>query len=232
VAVNAQYNLAEPNSIPVRIAAFQRRRMFDIFLSTTGIQEPDTVLDLGVTSDQTYSHSNYFESWYPHKHRITASGVDDASFLEQTYPGLSFVLADGRNLPFTEKQFDFVHSSAVLEHVGSRNQQAAFLREGWRVARKGIFITTPNRWFPIEFHTVMPFVHWLPPAIFRGFCKRTGLEFFASEDNLNLLSAAGLRSIAAEAGLENLKVASVPLAGWPANLLLWARRGATQPPED
>ena len=224
MAVNAQYNLAGPNSIPVRIAAYQRRRMFDIFLSTTRINEQDTVLDLGVTSDRTYSHSNYFESWYPHKHRITASGVDNASFLEQMYPGLRFVLADGRNLPFPERQFDYVHSSAVLEHVGSRQKQATFLREAWRVARKGIFITTPNRWFPIEFHTVMPFVHWLPPATFRGLCKRAGLEFFASEDNLNLLSAAGLRKIATEAGLENLKVTNASLGGWPANLLLWARR--------
>jgi hypothetical protein len=227
VAVNAQYNLAEPNSIPVRIAAYQRRRMFDIFMSTSGIQEPDTVLDLGVTSDQTYSHSNYFESFYPHKHRITASGVDDASFLEQMYPGLCFVAADGRSLPFDEKQFDFVHSSAVLEHVGSRTKQAAFLREAWRVARKGVFITTPNRWFPIEFHTVMPFVHWLPPAVFRGFCRKAGLEFFASEDNLNLLSAGALRQVAREAELENSKVTTVSLAGWPANLLLWARRGGT-----
>ena len=100
VPVNAQYNLAAPNSIPIRIAAYQRRRMFEIFMSTTRIEESDTVLDLGVTSDQTYSHSNYFESWYPHKHRICACGVDDASFLEEMYPGLQYVAADGRDLPF------------------------------------------------------------------------------------------------------------------------------------
>lgn len=224
MAVNAQYNLAKPDSIPIKVAGYQRRRMFNAFLSATGIQEQDSVLDLGVTSDQTYSHSNYFELWYPHKHRITASGVDDASFLEQMHPGLRFVFADGRELPFDEQQFDYVHSSAVLEHVGSRQKQAAFLREAWRVARKGIFITTPNRWFPIEFHTVMPFVHWLPAAAFRNLCKRRGLEFFASEDNLNLLSASHLRQIAAEAGLENVRVTSVTLAGWPSNLLLSARR--------
>jgi ubiquinone/menaquinone biosynthesis C-methylase UbiE len=224
VEVNAQYNLAAPESIPIKVAAYQRRRMFDVFLSTTGIQEQDTVLDLGVTSDQTYSHSNYFEAWYPHKNRIIASGIDDASFLEHMYPGLRFVFADGRHLGFADQEFDYVHSSAVLEHVGSRQKQAAFLREAWRVARKGIFITTPNRWFPIEFHTVMPFVHWLPPALFRNLCKRRGLEFFASEDNLNLLSASQLREVAADAGLENVRVKSVTLAGWPSNLLLSARR--------
>ena len=224
--VNAQYNLAAPDSIPIRIAAYQRRRMFDVFLSATGIQPDDTVLDIGVTSDQSYGHSNYLEHWYPHKNRITASGVDDAKFLEEMYPGLRFVLADGRNLPFADKEFDYVHSSAVLEHVGSREKQVAFLREAWRVARKGIFVTTPNRWFPVEFHTVMPFAHWLPAAAFRRLCRMRRLDFFASEDNLNLLSASQLRWVASEAEVENFKVTSVTLAGWPSNLLLSARRAS------
>jgi ubiquinone/menaquinone biosynthesis C-methylase UbiE len=224
MAVNAQYNVAAPDSLPVKVAAYQRRRMFDSFLTTTGIGQQDTVLDIGVTSDQTYSHSNYLEHWYPYKNRITASGLDDARFLEAMYPGLTFVLADGRTLPFADKEFDYVHSSAVLEHVGSREKQAAFLRESWRVARKGIFITTPNRWFPVEFHTVMPFAHWLPSTVFRKLCVMRGLEFFASEDNLNLLSAWRLKRLAAEAGLENFKVTHVSLAGWPSNLLLSAHR--------
>src|ERR1017187_2813849 len=100
--VNAQYNLSTPGSIPIRVAAYQRRRMFDIFLSTTGIGAQDTVLDLGVTSDRTYDHSNYFESWYPHKDRITASGMDYASFLEELYPVFKFVPADCRYLPFAD----------------------------------------------------------------------------------------------------------------------------------
>jgi ubiquinone/menaquinone biosynthesis C-methylase UbiE len=199
--------------------------MFNVFLAQTGIEQRDTVLDVGVTSDQTYSHSNYFEHWYPHKDRITASGMDNAAFLEELHPGLRFVNADGRNLPFADEEFDYVHSSAVLEHVGSRDKQSEFLAEAWRVARKGIFVTTPNRWFPIEFHTMMPFVHWLPRVAFRRLCSLAGLGFFASEDNLNLLSGSDLEQIAARAGVENFKVTHVGLAGWPSNLLLSARRG-------
>jgi hypothetical protein len=36
-----------------------------------------------------------------------------------------------------------------------------------RVARKGFCLTTPNRWFPVEFHTQLPLLHWLPKAWFR-----------------------------------------------------------------
>lgn len=200
--------------------------MFSRFLADSGIEKSDTVLDLGVTCDRTYSHSNYFEIWYPYKERITASGLDDAAFLEEIHAGLKFVRTDGGNLPFANREFDFVHSSAVLEHVGSRQKQAAFLREAWRVARKGVFVTTPNRWFPVEFHTLMPLAHWLPASAFRSLCKMRGLETLASEDHLNLLSSSDLRRLAVEAGMQCVRVASVTLIGWPSNLLLIARRPA------
>jgi hypothetical protein len=32
-----------------------------------------------------------------------------------------------------------------------------------RVAAR-VFVTTPNRFFPLEVHTLLPFAHWLPPA--------------------------------------------------------------------
>jgi hypothetical protein len=25
-----------------------------------------------------------------------------------------------------------------------------------------VFLSTPNRWFPLETHTLLPFIHWLP----------------------------------------------------------------------
>jgi hypothetical protein len=222
---NAQYNVAAPNSLPVRIAGYQRRRMFDAFLDYARPAPEHTVLDVGATSDRSYSHSNYLATWYEPKHRITAVGIDDASFLEQLYPGLRFVPADGRKLPFLDGAFDYVHSSAVLEHVGDRANQALFLSELWRVARRGVFVTTPNRGFPVEFHTVLPLVHWLPPRIFRALLRKTGRGFFADENNLNLLTAGGLRQLAAIAGISGAEVRAVSLLGWPSNLLLVARKG-------
>src|SRR5215208_3581960 len=113
---NSQYNLAAPDSLPVRLATFQRRRMYDRFVTATGVVSEDTLLDVGVTSDRTYESSNYLEAWYPYKGKITAAGIDDASFLKDLYPGLTFVRANGLDLPFDDKSFDIVHSSAVLEH--------------------------------------------------------------------------------------------------------------------
>ena len=221
--VNSQYNVAAPDSLAIRVANFQRRRMYHRFLDATGIQTHETLFDVGVTSDQTYASSNYVEAWYPHKARITSAGIDDARFLERLHPGLRFVRADGLAIPFQNRSFDVVHSSAVLEHVGAFQNQVRFIAECARVARKAAFLTTPNRWFPVEFHTSLPVVHWLPKTAFRTLMRRTGREFFAEETNLNLMSPTELRR-AAKAALDAsefwFEVETVALAGWPSNLLL------------
>jgi hypothetical protein len=43
VGVNAQSNLAASDSIPVRIAGYQRRKMYQVFLSSTGIGPQETL---------------------------------------------------------------------------------------------------------------------------------------------------------------------------------------------
>lgn len=223
--VNPQYNRAQPGALPIRIAAHQRRKRFDDFLRAAAVGAHDTILDIGATSDRSYDHSNYLEAWYPTHGRITALGIDDASFLTSIHPGLVFIRGDGRALPFRSHSFDFVHSSAVLEHVGDRRQQEKFLREVWRVARKGIFITTPNRWFPVEVHTVLPLLHWLPAPIFRAILKALKMEFYAREENLNLLSRHDLKLLVRRAGIERFEISTVSLLGWPTNLLLYAATG-------
>ena len=230
MTVNAQYNVAKPDSLPVRVAAYQRRRMLAAFDDAFKPSAAASILDVGATSDRDYDHSNYLAAWYPHKSRITAVGIDDASILEGLYPGLRFLRADGRQLPFETGSFDFVHSSAVLEHVGSRERQAGFLGELWRVSRVGIFVTTPNRWFPVEFHTILPLVHWLPSRLSRRLLAAAGRSFFADEENLNLLSRRDLSTAAGIAGIARFRIDSVGLLGWPTNLLLVAdRRGSRDP---
>lgn len=217
---NAQYNLAAPDSLAMRAALHMRRRMFERFMAEARPTEAHTALDVGVTSDEGYENSNYFEAWYPHKHRITAVGLDDAAFLEARYPGLRYQRADGRALPFADGSFDLVHSAAVIEHVGSRAQQAQLLGELWRVARHLVFVTTPNRGFPVEVHTGVPLLHWLPTPWFRGWLRRSGRDFFADEAHLNLLRAGELLALARSVGVPAPRLLRMRLLGFTSNLVL------------
>jgi hypothetical protein len=219
-APNAQFNLSAPDSLAARVAVRARRRMYQHFLAVTAVQPEESLLDVGATSDQTYEGSNYLEAWYPHKRRITAVGLDDAAFLEQRYPGVTFRRVEAGALPFADGSFDVVHSSAVLEHVGSDEQQARFLGELARVARRAVFVTTPNRWFPIEVHTQFPLLHWLPKATYRRLLAGTRHSFFSREENLNLLGRADLMRLARTLPAWRATVEPLRLLGWPSNLML------------
>lgn len=223
-APNAAFNVAASDSLAMRIASMVRRRMFSMFMSEFDPAAAETVLDIGVTSDRSYSCSNYFEELYPYKQQIVAAGLQDASFLEVTYPGVQFVYADALHMPFGDRSFDLVHSSAVLEHVGSLDNQAAMISECLRVARRGICLTTPNRWFPVEFHTQLPLVHWLPKPVCRKIFAALGHEAPAREDHLNLMTERELRTIAMAARGWHFRFASESVLGWKSNLILFGRR--------
>lgn len=162
-----------------------RKQMFRSLMSASNPTVRTNVLDVGVTSN-TRSDSNFFEAAYTFPEKITAVGLEDASFLEREYPGLKYITADALNLPFKDKSFDLAVSWAVIEHIGSRDRQRAFVSELSRVS-KAFFITTPNRWYPVEFHTVLPLLHWLPACQFRAALKLMRMPFYATEETLNLL---------------------------------------------
>jgi ubiquinone/menaquinone biosynthesis C-methylase UbiE len=198
--------------------------MFAAFLRELAPGPDSSIADVGVTSDLAYDHSNYLEAWYPHKAQITAIGVEDASFLEKSYPGVRFIRASGLDLPFDNESFDFVHSSAVIEHVGSTANQTQFLSELWRVARHGIFVTTPDSRFPIEVHTVLPLIHYLPPAPYRRLLQMMGFSFFADEKNLNMMSKSSMAEAATKAGVDSFHISSARLLGLSSNLMLIGKK--------
>ena len=146
-----------------------RRRKLALFTETMGPTPETTVVDVGVDDSGFGDRSgtcgtlNFFEELYPWPERITAVGIHEGRRFEERYPTASYVQASALELPFPDGAFDVYFSNAVIEHVGPRSAQQRLVAEALRVAPR-VFITTPNRWLPVELHTRAPLVHWLPEA--------------------------------------------------------------------
>jgi SAM-dependent methyltransferase len=149
-----------------RVSLRSRRRKLGLFLETMRPTAETTVLDVGADDAPFGARGgcgtlNFFEELYPWPGRITALGEHTGEAFRTRFPEVAYVQGDALALPFEDGAFDVVFSNAVIEHVGDRERQAAFVREALRVAPR-VFVTTPNRWFPLEVHTRLPLVHWLP----------------------------------------------------------------------
>lgn len=187
-----------------RISAYNRKRKWDFFLSEYAPTPEMRILDVGF-SDREYSPvDNYIEKHYPYPEMLTALGIDQPVEFTVRYPAVTVVCYDGDRFPFSDNAFDVVWSNAVIEHVGNRARQLVFLQEIHRVAKKA-FITTPNRYFPVELHTRTPLLHYLPKGIFDRYLALVGKRWAAGK-YMRLLSRADLKALFADAGIAHYSI--------------------------
>lgn len=139
---------------------------------------------------------------FPWKENITAVNLskEHVRYIEKIYPEIDSHVADACKLPWPDDHFDIVYSNAVIEHVGDFEKQKQMASEIMRVGKKW-FITTPNRWYPFEFHLRLPFVTWFPGKAYVGVGKiirfnhvRKNYQLFSGcTEQLRLLTARELK---------------------------------------
>lgn len=210
--------------IAYSISAKSRAKKYQLFLDTIKPSQTDTILDVGANAIEYSATDNYLEKHYPYPENITVVSLDDTSALQTLYPAVTFIQADGTRLPFVDNTFDIAYSNAVIEHVGTREKQLAFLQELIRVSRRGGFITTPNRHFPIEVHTRVPFLHLLlPKKYFDQFLHFIG-KGWAADDYMYLLSENDLRTLVKTTGLTDWQIIKNRFCGFTMTLtLVWTK---------
>ena len=83
------------------------------------------------------------------------------------------VVADASFLPFRDGLFDAVSLFSVIEHVPFQRQA---LKEAMRVLKSDgyLIIQVPNKYFPIELHSGLPFVFLVPFRVRGAIFKRLG----------------------------------------------------------
>jgi hypothetical protein len=207
-----------------------RRRMFELALKRLSLKSGDAVIDLGATPDVERIDSNCMIPWYSEAGlRVTISSPEEISHLKKVFPFADIIQNPDFHQPVPVKDgaYTLATSSAVLEHCGNEDFQQKHLQECGRIAEK-IFLTTPNRWHWLEFHTKIPLLHWLPKSLHRFLLKQIGYNFWAQEKNLNLLSKAELEKLAKQALPDfQVKVRTIWTLLMPSNLILLAQRRNT-----
>lgn len=195
-----------------------KKDIFWLFTQNLPPSSRKRVLDLGVTDKEI----NYFHKLYPYPNRVTAAGLAEQNqFIKKYFPQIKYIqISEKSPYPFKDNQFDVVHSSAVIEHVGSRGRQEKFLSEIIRIGRSGV-ITTPNRWFPVELHTYLPFLHWLPTKTYRKIYRFLGMKIYSQEENLNLLTFEDLDQMAKKLKIKNYWIVKKYSFGFVSNFLFF-----------
>jgi SAM-dependent methyltransferase len=172
------------------VSNYARKICYSHFILKMKPSENTTIVDIGTTSEITLE-ANYLEKIYPFKKNINCCSLSDGVKIINAYPGVRHVKVESTKLPFNSKQFDICYSNALLEHVGDSNSQKQLFNEMIRIAKR-VYMMVLNRYFPIEHHTSLPFIHWLPKRIFRKILPKIGQNFYSEEKNLNRISKSQL----------------------------------------
>ena len=209
------------NSFFEKIIKNKRLEMFNLLKKKINIFKLKDLLDIGTTNDSDLKSSNIFCNMLEvvpiHK-----------SISDQIIKNKRFKICSNKSITsnFTKKEIsqlksDLVISSATIEHVGSFKNQIKKINNMIKLSKKYIVITTPNRFFPIEVHTKLPLIHWLPKNIFRKILLLLGMSYFADEKNLNLLDKNDLHIILSNFSKKiNYKIYKIKFLGFVSNFFV------------
>ena len=177
-----------------KIITKKRLEIVDIINSQIVLNNISDILDIGTTSDTENKSSNFII-------RNLKNVKNFYSISDQliTLPFFKKKLQKSIIENFSEYEIenfksDLVVSNATIEHVGNYNNQKTMVSNMIKLSKKMVIISTPYRYHPLEFHTKIPFIHWLPKKIHRMILKKFNLVFYSKEENLNLLSKSDLSS--------------------------------------
>ena len=180
-------------------------------------------LDIGTTVDKENESSNfiiknleninYFKS-------ISDQEISSSFFKKKLKKSIT---EDFSNEEVKEFASDLVISNATIEHVGNSFQQRKMINNIINLSKKLFIISTPNRFHPIDFHTKIPLIHWLPKSIHRKILNFLGMSFYGKEENLNLL---GKKEIENLLNFENItyEIAYIKLLFFKSNFIIIGKK--------
>ena len=179
----------------------------------------NSICDVGTTEDTSNKSSNFLIKSFTNikiKNSITDQLIKDEFFNNKIQASITAVLHPDQ---INQLKSDISFSSATIEHVGCRNNQIKMVENMINLSKRYIIITTPNKFHPIEFHTKLPFFHFLPKVIYKMLLKLIGYSYFSKKENLNLLSVHDFSKILNTFSSIKFKIVKIKLFGFTSNLV-------------
>jgi SAM-dependent methyltransferase len=164
---------------------------------------------------------------YAEKTKIQWWGLDpDVVPLQFSPRGIELVNGYAHRIPFPDAHFDCIMFSNVYEHVDPA-WRVASVKEMGRVLKPGGILVgqLPNPYFPLESHSRLPFMTYLPARIRRIYWRLTPTGWDYDRAHFFVVSVQNLKRIAQKLGFETLTIRSFnyPLEAIPLKVRWIAR---------
>lgn len=196
-----------------KFSAQARKKRAQLFRQYFSINENTKILDLGsengtnifnVLQNTSYNPANVYIA------DISQNAVEEG---KRNYGFNAVLIDESGKLPFEDKFFDIVYCSSVIEHVTvvksdvwtwkdgkefsaeSFKHQKLFADEIIRLGKK-YFVQTPSKNFPVESHTWLPLVGYLPRKHFLPILKLSNRFWVKqAEPDFNLLNKDDMKRL-------------------------------------
>lgn len=166
-------------SIFLKVSRKSREKRAEIFRSFFAISENTKILDIG--SEDGSNINFYLQGTKVRPENVYLADISEAILQsgKEKFGYQTVLLDESAKLPFSDKFFDIIFCSSVIEHVTiskekvwemtdekefsklSFARQTILANEIQRVGRS-FFVQTPNRNFIFETHSWLPFIGFLP----------------------------------------------------------------------
>ena len=194
-----------------------RQRRAKTFREFFTIDENTKILDLG--SEDGTNISNVLKNTKINPQNVFIADIDANAIKEgnKNFGYNAILIDENEKLPFSDKFFDIVYCSSVIEHTtvaksdvwkyesGRKFKDAAWKRQktfAVEIERLGkqYFVQTPSKTFPIESHTWLPLLGYLPRKMFLPVLKLSNRFWVKqAEPDFNLLSKNDMQKLFPEA---------------------------------
>jgi SAM-dependent methyltransferase len=159
------------------------------------------------------------------------SGVDPVITEPMTSKGgASLAPGIAHSLPFPDGAFSAVLLANVYEHIAPKLRRTSLAEIERVLAPGGVLVgQLPNPWFPIESHSRLPFMGWLPYRLQLHYFRLSPVSW---PHDFYVIGVRHLRRTARTAGLERVLIRNYnyPLAVIPASVrpLAWLAQPVTR----